>query len=645
MGSVPAVRGYGDLVLIGRGGFASVYRARQLAFDRDVALKVIDQGHADGRDADQFARECRAIGSLSWHPHVVPVYDAGRTEDGAPYMAMELVPGGSLADALAGGPLPAAAAVGHIRDVADALDAAHEVGVLHRDVKPANILLDRRGRARLADFGIARMAGSGPTTTGAVTGTIAYMAPEVLAGERASTASDVYALGVTLATLLHGRNPYIQATDDNPFAVLNRVMADETPALPATVPPAVAAVVAHCMARDPAARPASAAAVQDALTTLDLTPAPPPAAPTAPPPPAGATWTPPAAPADANPATPPPAAAPPPPGATFTPPAAPADANLATPPPPPGATWTPPAQGGDRAVPPPPASALRPRDDVTAGLPPEPPATRVQPAPGPAPDDGRGPGLPLPPPPTGARPRRRGPVVAAVVALVVVGLLAAVAVGAALWLGRDNDTPADTTLTTVAPPGSSTTDTTDTTDSTTSTTEATTTTAPETRWEAPGDPSADQQTLLDNAATMFVAAEVCRPIDDGEPDPLNVYPQGPDVASIECFYGDDATIVFSLFADDAGMEAFFADRLDSRGLARGTGTIGPDQPWQLDYADDPDRGRGSIFGVQRDTAGGNRSEIGFIRSGLRTYAYSFSVGADFPSFYAWWSERFGGPAG
>ncbi|MGH9270189.1 MAG: protein kinase domain-containing protein, partial [Ilumatobacteraceae bacterium] len=88
MGSnLPVISGYGDLVFIGRGGFASVYRARQLAFDRDVALKVIDQGHSDGRDAEQFTRECRAIGSLSWHPHVVPVHDAGRTDDGTSYLA------------------------------------------------------------------------------------------------------------------------------------------------------------------------------------------------------------------------------------------------------------------------------------------------------------------------------------------------------------------------------------------------------------------------------------------------------------------------------------------------------------------------------------------------------------------------------
>jgi hypothetical protein len=143
---------------------------------------------------------------------------------------------------------------------------------------------------------------------------------------------------------------------------------------------------------------------------------------------------------------------------------------------------------------------------------------------------------------------------------------------------------------------------------------------------------------------MFAPADSCIPVDDGQADPLNVYPQGPDEASIECRYGDAATIVFSLFADDATMAGFFADRLASRDLAPGTGTIGPTPPWEIDYADDPDRGTGSVFGMQRAVDGSDRSEIGFIRTGLATYAYSFAVGTDFPTFYQWWSEAFGGPA-
>jgi serine/threonine protein kinase len=588
----PVINGYGDLVFIGRGGFASVYRARQLAFDRDVALKVIDQGHSDGGDADQFTRECRAIGSLSWHPHVVPVHDAGRTDDGSSYLAMELLPGGSLADAVAAGPMAVADAVRHAHDVADALAAAHEIGVLHRDVKPANILIDRRGRARLADFGIARMAGSAPTTTGSVTGTIAYLAPEVLAGAKASAASDVYALGVTLATLLEGRNPYVRETDENPFAALTRVMSDEAPVLSGPVPAALADLLAGCMAKAPEDRPRSAAEVQEALAAIDLD-------------------------VDVDPSAP-----------TVT------HRAPAPPPPPP-----PPPSPGAGSVPPPPP-APRPQDDVTVGRPTSPPPTVVaatspdetvrRPGSGGTVPPGPAPGPPPPGPPP--QPRRSGSKVAVIALVAVVGLVA-VAAGAALVLRDDgDDTAGSTTTSTVSstPP---------------STTTATSTTAAATPvWDAPGAPSAIQQTLLDNAGTMFAPADSCRPVDDGEADPLNVYPQGPDEASIECRYGDAATIVFSLFTDDDAMAGFFADRLASRDLAPGTGAIGPTPPWAVDYADDPDRGTGSVFGTERAVDGSDRSEIGFIRTGLATYAYSFAVGVDFPTFYQWWSETFGGPA-
>lgn len=257
----PNVPGYEDPTVLGRGGFATVYRARQTAVGRDVALKVLDGASTDPRSIELFTRECRAVGSLSWHPHVVPVYDAGRTPDGLAYLAMELLPGGSLDDRLREeGPLPLAEALRHAADVADALDAAHEVGVLHRDVKPANVLVDRRGRARLADFGIARVAGAQTTTDGAVTGTIAYLAPEVLGGGRATAASDVWALGLTLAALITGHNPLVADTDDTPFAVIARIVTGPTQTVPDGLPEPVALAIAACTARDPDQRPTAAQA-------------------------------------------------------------------------------------------------------------------------------------------------------------------------------------------------------------------------------------------------------------------------------------------------------------------------------------------------------------------------------------------------
>jgi len=266
----PFIPGYEDLAEIGRGGFATVYRARQVAFAREVAVKVIERPNPDEATLDQFRRECQAVGSLSWHPHVVSVYDAGTTADGRPYLTMELLPGGSLGDALDRGPLPLDQVLSFGHQVADAVAAAHEVGVLHRDLKPANILVDRRGGARLADFGIARIAGGGATTTaGAVTGTIAYMAPELLKGERASPASDVYGIGMTIAALLLGRSPLSTGAEETPWAMLHRVGEEPVPDLRAVgAPAALADLVAACTAKDPADRPASAADVHTALGTM-----------------------------------------------------------------------------------------------------------------------------------------------------------------------------------------------------------------------------------------------------------------------------------------------------------------------------------------------------------------------------------------
>ena len=166
----PKVPGFAGLEEIGRGGFAVVYRAWQPAFDRQVALKVLTLLDLDDRALRRFERECRSAGRLSWHPHIVVVFDAGTTDEGRPFLAMEYLEDGSLADRIKrDGRLPRQDAVASAIQVAGALQTAHDQGVLHRDVKPENVLVDRFGGSKLADFGIASVLGGTRTRTEATT--------------------------------------------------------------------------------------------------------------------------------------------------------------------------------------------------------------------------------------------------------------------------------------------------------------------------------------------------------------------------------------------------------------------------------------------------------------------------------------------
>ncbi|MGQ9591488.1 MAG: protein kinase domain-containing protein [Planctomycetota bacterium] len=201
---------------IGRGGMGEVYLARQVSLDRIVALKVLPASlAADPVARNRFLREAKALARVS-HPSVVTVYDVG-VADGLPYIAMRYVEGASLQDVLAaGGRLEFQRALEIVLEIARALQAVHENGVLHRDIKPGNILLEgsavrarKTGRAYLSDFGLAAIVGAAPQTqTGDVLGTPAYMSPQQAMGMKADRASDIYALGATLYALLSGRAPY-----------------------------------------------------------------------------------------------------------------------------------------------------------------------------------------------------------------------------------------------------------------------------------------------------------------------------------------------------------------------------------------------------------------------------------------------------
>src|SRR5438067_8278963 len=190
---------YRLVALLGRGGMSEVCAADDLELGRRVALKLL----APDADRARFDREARAAASLA-HPNITQLYDHGEAE-GRPYMVLEYLPGGSLEDRLEEGtPLPDADAAHIASEIAAGLAHAHARGLIHRDLKPANILFDAEGRAKIADFGIARLgAGSGTLTeAGTVLGTAAYISPEQAVGDQATPASDVYSFGVMLYRML-----------------------------------------------------------------------------------------------------------------------------------------------------------------------------------------------------------------------------------------------------------------------------------------------------------------------------------------------------------------------------------------------------------------------------------------------------------
>jgi serine/threonine protein kinase len=196
---------------LGMGGMAVVYKAFDTRLERDVALKLIrvDEIPASQHERlmKRFEREAKAMAKFS-HPNIVPVYDYGEV-DGSPYLVMEYIPGGTLKDKT-GKPVPVETALSWIAPIADALTYAHESGIVHRDVKPSNILFDQKGRPILTDFGIAKVLETGETNltgTGLGVGTPEYMAPEQWRG-KASEATDQYSLGIVLYELLTGQKPY-----------------------------------------------------------------------------------------------------------------------------------------------------------------------------------------------------------------------------------------------------------------------------------------------------------------------------------------------------------------------------------------------------------------------------------------------------
>lgn len=254
----PRIPGFEIEDRIGFGGFATVYRARQPGLDRIVAIKVVHRTReADDETLKRFRRECQAIGSLTGTPSVMTVFDLGTTAEGDPYLVLEHLEGGSLQERLeADGRFTWLEVVDVAKGVAQALKAAHGVGILHRDIKPANVLTDRYGNVRLGDFGIAHLAGASDTVTGDTAMTVSYAAPEMLRGERATKASDLYSLGALMYTLLIGHPPFSRPDDDSVAAVILRITSEPLPTLDAHLaPPNLVNLIEALTSKDRSFRP------------------------------------------------------------------------------------------------------------------------------------------------------------------------------------------------------------------------------------------------------------------------------------------------------------------------------------------------------------------------------------------------------
>jgi serine/threonine protein kinase len=238
------------------GGFGEVWRATDLALGRPVAVKLLHAGFARHPETlARFRAEARHSGSLS-HENIARVYDYGEPPDAhSPFLVMELVEGTSLAGELAAGPLGPERVIDIVAQTAAGLDAAHQAGLVHRDIKPGNLMLSPDGLVKITDFGISYAAGTAPvTSTGQLVGTPGYLAPERVRGARAGPSSDLYSLGVLAWECLAGAPPFTGTAVEVAIAHRDRPL----PLLPASVPAELVALIGELTAKDPAARPATA---------------------------------------------------------------------------------------------------------------------------------------------------------------------------------------------------------------------------------------------------------------------------------------------------------------------------------------------------------------------------------------------------
>src|SRR5574337_1017744 len=258
---------YRVLEQIGVGGMATVYKAYQPSMDRDVAIKILPHYLSqDAEFAQRFQRDAHAIARLE-HAHILPVYDYGES-DGITYIAMRYVQAGTLRERIARGPLPLDEINRLVGQIGSALDYAHRLGIIHRDVKPSNVLIDDQGNTYLTDFGLARMMESSQqlTASGVGVGTPAYMSPEQGQGVKVDHRSDIYSLGVVLYEMVTGHVPYEAET---PMGVVLKHISDPLPLprkLAPNVPEGVEKVILRALAKDPVHRFQTAGEMVEALS-------------------------------------------------------------------------------------------------------------------------------------------------------------------------------------------------------------------------------------------------------------------------------------------------------------------------------------------------------------------------------------------
>src|SRR5207245_2473140 len=253
---------------LGAGGMANVYLAEDQELGRRVAIKILNDRHAnDDQFVERFRREAKNAASLS-HPNVVPIYDRGEAE-GTYYLAMEYLDGRSLKELIVGrGPAPIPIAIDYARQILAAVRFAHRHGIVHRDIKPHNVLVDAEGRLKVTDFGIARAGASQMTEAGSIIGTAQYLSPEQARGAPVDQTSDLYSLGVVLYELLTGTLPF---GGDTPVEIAMKHLS-KVPEPPSAkrsdIPHDLDLVVMRALAKDPSERYESAQEMDDDLARV-----------------------------------------------------------------------------------------------------------------------------------------------------------------------------------------------------------------------------------------------------------------------------------------------------------------------------------------------------------------------------------------